>query len=158
MTSALYPLVVFIGLVTGLPASTDAAPRPAAGATSEVQLSFETLDGDVQQVNVDEIWRVRPASTRDEPAGAVVINYAYERIFVKDSLENVIDKIRQQRDIKKFTLPSGGPVYIVASKVIGINRPIPQQDHQNSKAVIVVREGRQQVQESREAIREALAK
>ena len=123
-----------------------------------VELSFQTLDGDVQQVNADEIWRVRAAATRDEPAGTVVINYAYERIFVKDTLEHVVDKIRAQRDIKKFTLPSGAPVYIVAAKVIGINRPIPEQDNQNSRSVIVVREGRQQVQESREMIRQSLVK
>jgi len=66
--------------------------------------------------------------------------------------------VRGQRDIKPFTLPSGAPVYIVTGKVIGINRPIPQQDHQNSRAVIVMREGRQQVQETREAIRQSLEK
>jgi hypothetical protein len=142
-------------LMSAIPVVT-AAERPAPDDTSDVQISFETLDGDVQQVNVDEIWRVRAASTSDEPAGAVVINYAYERIFIRDALESVVDKIRQQRDIKKFTLPSGAPVYIVASKVISINRPIPQQAHQNSRSVIVMREGRQQVQESREAVRQSL--
>jgi hypothetical protein len=142
-------------LMSAIPVVT-ATERPAPDDTSDVQISFEMLDGDVQQVNVDEIWRVRAASTSDEPAGAVVINYAYERIFIRDALESVVDKIRQQRDIKKFTLPSGAPVYIVASKVIGINRPIPQQAHQNSRSVIVMREGRQQVQESREAVRQSL--
>jgi hypothetical protein len=133
-----------------------AAEGPAAGETSSVQLSFVTLDGDVQQVNVDEIWRVRAASTREEPPSAVVINYAYERIFVRDRLEDVVDKVGRQRGIRKFTLPTGAPVYIVASKVIGINRPIAQRDHQNSGSVIVMREGRQQVQESRETIRQSL--
>jgi hypothetical protein len=149
-------LALCIALLAGCGAV--AAERPAASETPNVQLSFETLDGDVQQVNVDEIWRVRAASTRDEPAGTIVINYAYERIFVKDTLENVIEKVRGQRDIKPFTLPTGAPVYIVTGKVIGINRPIPQQDHQNSRAVIVMREGRQQVQETREAIRQSLEK
>jgi hypothetical protein len=154
MKPTLHPLALLILLLAGWAAMAGAAEQPAPQSdTPNVQLSFETLDGDMQQVSVDEIWRIRAASTRDEPPGTVVINYAYERIFVKDTLENVIGKVRQQGDIKKFTLPSGAPVYIVPSKVISINRPIPHQDHQNSRSVIVVREGRQQVQESREAIR-----
>jgi hypothetical protein len=158
MKSSLRPLALMLSLLMGRADAARAAAPQASGEAAHVQISFQTLDGDVQQVNVDEIWRVRAASTRDEPAGAVVINYAYERLFVRDTLESVVDRIRQQRDIKKFTLPSGAPVYIVASKVIGINRPIPQQAHQNSRSVIVLREGRQQVQESREAIRQALEK
>jgi hypothetical protein len=156
------PLHHFALLIALLASQAMAANTAGAQTQSEiaanVQLSFRTLDGDMQQVNVDEIWRIRAASTRDEPVGTIVINYAYERIFVKDTLENVVDKVRQHSDIRKFTLPSGAPVYIVTSKVISINRPIPQQDHQNSRSVIVVREGRQQVQESREAIRESLVK
>jgi hypothetical protein len=151
-----FPLLVL--LISLLASASGAAEREAQSDRVNVELSFQTLDGDVQQVNADEIWRVRAAATRDEPAGTVVINYAYERIFVKDTLEHVVDKIRAQRDIKKFTLPSGAPVYIVAAKVIGINRPIPQQDHENSQSVIVVREGRQQVRETREMIRQSLAK
>lgn len=158
MKPFLHPLPLLILLLTGWAAMAGAAEQPAPSGTPNVRLSFETLDGDKQQVNVDEIWRIRAASTRDEPPGAVVINYAYERIFVRGKLENVIDKVRQQRDIKKFTLPSGAPVYIVPAKVISINRPIPQQDHQNSRSVIVAREGRQQVQETRETIQQSLAK
>lgn len=155
MKRVLHPLALLI-LLAGWTAS--AAQPPTTGETPNIQLSFETLDGDKQQVNADEIWRIRAASTSDEPPGAVVINYAYERIFVRGTLEKVIDKVRQQRDIKQFTLPSGAPVYIVPGKVISINRPIPHQDHQNSRSVIVVREGRQQVQETRETIQQSLAK
>ena len=42
--------------------------------------------------------------------------------------------------------------------MIGITRPIAHQHHQNAHAVIVAREGQTQVQESREAISEALVK
>jgi len=62
------------------------------------------------------------------------------------------------RPLKKFTLPGGAPVYIVTSKVIGITRSIAHLHHQNAHAVIVAREGQTQVQESREAISEALVK
>jgi hypothetical protein len=44
------------------------------------QLTFQTLDGDTQQVNPDEIWRIRATSTTDEPTGAIVIEYAFERV------------------------------------------------------------------------------
>ena len=60
--------------------------------------------------------------------------------------------------LKKFTLPGGAPVYIVAAKVTGVTRAIPQQHHPNAHAIIVSREGQTQVQETREAISEALAK
>jgi hypothetical protein len=62
------------------------------------------------------------------------------------------------RPLKKFTLPGGAPVYIVPSKVIGITRALTHQHHPNAHAVIVSREGQTQVQESREAISEALVK
>ena len=38
-----------------------------AAAPQGVQLTFQTLDGDTQQVNPDEIWRIRATSTSDEP-------------------------------------------------------------------------------------------
>ena len=121
-------------------------------------LTFRTLDDNTQQVSPDEIWRIRGAATSEEPPGAVVIDYAFERVYVKESLANVVEKVSGVRPLKKFTLPSGAPVYIVTSKVIGITRPIAHQHHQNAHAVIVAREGQTQVQESREAISEALVK
>ena len=48
--------------------------HPAAIAPQGAQLTFHTLDGDTQQVNPDEIWRIRATSTSDEPPGAVVIH------------------------------------------------------------------------------------
>ena len=62
------------------------------------------------------------------------------------------------RPLKKFTLPNGAPVYIVAAKVTGVTRAIPHQHHPNAHAIIVSREGQTQVQETREAISEALAR
>ena len=50
------------------------------------------------------------------------------------------------------------PVYIVAAKVTGVTRAIPQHHHPNAHAIIVSREGQTQVQETREAISEALVK
>ena len=55
-----------------------------AEAQQGVQLTFQTLDGDTQQVNSEEIWRIRATSTSDEPPGAVVIDYAFDRVYVKE--------------------------------------------------------------------------
>ena len=57
-------------------------------------LTFQTLDGDTQQVNPDEIWRIRATFTSDEPSGAVVIDYAFERVYVKGSLASVVCHLR----------------------------------------------------------------
>ena len=40
------------------------------------------------------------------------------------------------RPLKKFTLPGGGAVYIVAAKVTGVTRAIPYQSHPNAHAII----------------------
>ena len=121
----------------------DAARLALPGA----QLTFRTLDDNTQQVNADEIWRIRGAATSDEPPGSIVIDYAFERLYVKDSLANVVEKVSGARLLKKFTLPGGAPVYIVPSKVIGITRAIAHQSHPNAHAVIVAREGQTQVQD-----------
>jgi len=128
---------------------------PAAKAP-QVQLTFQTLDGDTQQVNSEEIWRIRATSTSDEPPGAVVIDYAFERVYVKESLASVVEKVGGVRPLKKFTLPTGGPVYIVATKVTGVTRAIPHVHHPNAHAIIISREGQTQVQETREAINQEL--
>src|SRR5262249_52627488 len=120
--------------------------HPAAIAPNGAQLTFQTLDSDTQQVNPEEIWRIRATSTSDEPPGAVVIDYAFERAYVKDSLASVVEEVGRVPPLKKFTLPNGAPVYIVAAKVTGVIRPIPQQSHPNAHAIIVSREGRTQVQ------------
>ena len=82
----------------------------------EPAISLKTLDQDVQQINLDEIWRVRAASASDEPAGSTVLDYAFERVFVNDALEKVVGRIGEHRHVKRFTLPSGAPVYIVAER------------------------------------------
>jgi len=128
--------------------------RQSAGT----QVTFQTLDGATQQVNPDEIWRIRATSTSDEPPGAIVIDYAFERVYVKESLASVVEKVGGVRPLKKFTLPGGGPVYIVAPKVTGVTRAIPHQSHPNAHAIILSREGQTQVQEMREAVSEALMK
>ena len=130
---------------------------PAAKAP-QVQLTFQTLDGDTQQVNSEEIWRIRATYTSDEPPGAVVIDYAFERVYVKDSLASVVEKVDCVWPLKKFTLPGGAPVYIVATKVTGVSRAIPHQSHPNAHAIIVSREGQTQVQETPEAINKTLVK
>jgi hypothetical protein len=127
-------------------------------AIATTQLTFQTLDGDTQQVNPEEIWRIRATSTSDEPPGAIVIDYAFDRVYVKESLASVVEKVGGVRPLKKFTLPGGGPVYIVATKVTGVTRAIPHLSHPNAHAIIVSREGQTQVQETREAISEALVK
>jgi hypothetical protein len=67
--------------------------HPAAIAPQGAQLTFQTLDGDTQQVNPDEIWRIRATSTSDEPRDAIVIDYAFERVYVKESLASVVEKV-----------------------------------------------------------------
>ena len=127
-----------------------------AAAAQGAQLTFQTLDGDTQQVNPNEIWRIRATSTSDEPPGAVVIDYGFDRVYVKDSLASVVEKVGGGRLLRKFTLPAGGPVYIGAAKVTGVTRAIPGVHHPNAHAIIISREGQTQVQETREAINEAL--
>jgi hypothetical protein len=124
----------------------------------ESTISLQTLDQDVQQIDLDEIWRIRAASAYDEPADATVLDYAFERVFVKDPLKKVVSRMGEHRDVKRFTLPSGAPVYIVSEKVIGIARALPNQHHRKSRSIIIAREGQQQVQESRQAVRDALGK
>lgn len=119
-----------------------------AEAQQGVQLTFQTLDGDTQQVNSEEIWRIRATSTSDEPPGAVVIDYAFERVYVKESLASVVEKVGGVRPLKKFTLPA----------VTGVTRAIPHLHHPNAHAIIVSREGQTQVQETRETINQALVK
>ena len=146
-------------LVSGTAAAEETDTRPpAAIAPQGTRLTFQTLDGDTQQVSLDEIWRIRATSTTDEPTGAIVIDYAFERVYVKESLASVVEKVGGVRPLKKFTLPAGKPVYIVAVKVTGVTRAIPHQHHPNAHAIIVSREGQTQVQETREAISEALVK
>ena len=77
-------------------------------------------------MNPDEIWRIRATSTSDEPPDAIVIDYGLERVYVKESLASVVEKVGGVRPLKKFTLPAGGPVYIVLAKVTGVTRAIPQ--------------------------------
>ena len=132
--------------------------HPTAIAPQGAHSTFQTLDGDTQQVNSEEIWRIRATSTSDEPPGAVVIDYAFERVYVEESLDSVVEKVGGVRPLKKFTLPAGGPVYIVATKVTGVTRAIPHLHHPNARAIIVSREGQTQVQETREAINQALVK
>jgi hypothetical protein len=59
-------------------------------------------------VNPDEIWRIRATSTSDEPPGAIVIDYAFERVYVKESLASVVEKVGGVRPLKKFTLARFG--------------------------------------------------
>ncbi len=142
-------LMVWAGAASAVENQADAADRSAI-------ISFETLDGGVEQINLDQVWRIRASLTSDEPAGVTVIDYAFERLFVRDRLDTVIEKLRTQRNLKQFTLPSGDPVYIVPEKIVGIQRALRNQHHQNSKSILIAREGGQQVQESRETVREML--
>jgi hypothetical protein len=68
----------------------------------------------------------------------------------------VVEKVGGVRPLKKFTLPGGRPVYIVAARVTGITRAIPHQHHPNAHGIIVSREGQIQVQETPEAINSAI--
>ena len=156
MVSVLALLFCLVSLTAA--AEEAATHHPTAMAPQAAQLTFQTLDGDTQQVNSEEIWRIRATSTSDEPPDAVVIDYGFERVYVKESLASVVVKVGGVRPLKKFTLPAGGPVYIVATKVTGVTRAIPNLHHPNAHAIIVSREGQTQVQETREAINQALVK
>jgi hypothetical protein len=158
MPTLLRSLSLLICVLFGWTGAADAAEQQAKAVERNAPISFRTLDGDSLQVDLDQIWRIRAAITRDEPAGATVIDYAFERLFVGDPLETVVEKIREQRDIKQFTLPSGAPIFIFPEKIIGIKRSIPNQHHRNTRSILIAREGEQQVQESRQAIRDLLGK
>lgn len=150
----LAPLILPLLICAGAGNAAEREPKSAEPGG----VSFQTLDGDFQQVDVTEIWRIRATNSIDEPPGAVVIDYAFERLFVKDTLKGVVSKVEEQRKLERFTLPSGAPIYIAPDKVIGVSRAIPGQHHQNAHSLIIAREGQQQVQESREVVREALKK
>jgi hypothetical protein len=130
--------------------------HPAATAPQGKQLTFQTMDGDSQRVYPEEIWRIRATFTSEEPPGAVVIDYGSERVFVKESLASVVERVAPLRHLEKFTLPVGGPVYIGAARVTGVIRAIPNLSHPKARAIIVSLEGRTQVQETREAIIEVI--
>jgi hypothetical protein len=157
MKSSLSVLALCFCLVSWTAAAQETdKDRPAAVAPHGAQLTFQTLDGDTQQVNSEEIWRIRATTTSDEPPGAIVIDYAFKRVYIKESLASVVEKVGGVRPLLKFTLPAGEPVYIVATKVTGVTRAIPQLSHPNAHAIIVAREGQTQVRETREAINETL--
>ena len=149
---------LLVGLLSLGSAAAVAAPNDGQEQAQERsqdrpgQITFQTLDNDIQQVTATQIWRVRAATTRTEPTGAIVVDYGYDRIYVKDTLDAVVEKIRGQRELHQFTLPSGAPIYIAPDKITGVSRPIPQQHHQNTQSVIVAREGEQQVRESRQSV------
>ena len=148
--SVLAPLCFCLVSWTAAAQETDKR-QPAAIAPQSALLTFQTLDGATQQVNPDEIWRIRATSASGEPRGAVVIDYGFERVYVKESLASVVEKVDGVRPLKKFTLPGGAPVYIVAAKVTGVTRSIPHLHHPSAHAIIVAREGQTQVQETPEA-------
>src|SRR5262245_48066780 len=104
-SSSLALLCFCIASLTVVAEETDTR-SPAAIAPQGTQLTFQTLDGDTQQVNPDEIWRIRATSTSDEPPGAIVIDYGFERFYVKESLASVVEKVGRVRPLKKFTLPA----------------------------------------------------
>ena len=66
--------------------------HPAAIAPQSALLTFQTLDGATQQVNPDEIWRIRATFASGEPPSAVVIDYGFERVYV-ESLASVVEKV-----------------------------------------------------------------
>jgi hypothetical protein len=158
MRSLGHCLTLLIAMLFVSAGAATAIETPEKTADPKRGMLFHTLDGDSQEVNADEIWRVRQATGIDEPKGAVVIDYAFERLYVQDSLDSVVSSIRDQRKIEKFSSPSGAPIYILPGKVIGIARALPDQHHPNSKSIIIAKEGQQQVRETRDAVREALGK
>jgi hypothetical protein len=157
MRSSRSALALCVCLVSGTVAAQKTDERQPE-ASAMVQLTLQTLDGDTQQINPGEIWRIRATSTSDEPPDAIVIDYAFDRVYVKESLASVVEKVAGVRPLKKFTLPAGGPVYIVATKVTGVTRAIPHVSHPNAHAIIISREGQTQVQETPQAINEVLMK
>ena len=158
MKSYLSALALLCCFVSATAAAEEPDKRhPVAIAPQGGQITFQTMDGDTQRVSPEEIWRIRATSASDEPPGAIVIDYAFERVYVKESLANVVEKVGGVRPLR-FTLPGGGAVYIVPARVTGVTRAIPNLSHPNAHAIIVSREGRTQVQETPETINEALAK
>jgi hypothetical protein len=69
----------------------------------------------------------------------------------------VVSRIGEHRHVKRFTLPSGACLYR-GGKGHRDRSPLPNQHHRKSGSIIIAREGQQQVQESREAVRDATDK
>jgi hypothetical protein len=136
---------------------TGAQQQPGGSWDPNATISFQTLDGKSDKIGVSAIWRIRATLSPGEPTEGTVIDSMFERILAKDSVEDVMGQIHD-KNIRKFTAPTGEPVYMAADKITRILRPIPAQHHQNTKAIIVTQIGQQQVQESPEAIRDALPK
>ena len=111
MKSSLSVLALLCFCLVSWTAATEETDKrhPAAIIPQGAQLTFQTLDGNTQQVNPDEIWRIRATYTSDEPPDAIVIDYAFQRVYVKESLASVVEKVGGVRPLKKFTLPGGGP-------------------------------------------------
>jgi hypothetical protein len=105
-------------------------------------------EGGAQVVQFAEIWRLRRAFASDEPAGTTVIDFANNRLFVATPLAELVDSLGKKVAITKLTAPNGQSIYMVASKVTDIARPILGLHNPASKAVVGTRDGTQQVLEA----------
>lgn len=120
------------------------------------RLQFATTDGRTENVRIDQIWRVRKTRVWGEPKGRVVVDYAFTRLYVLHSLDDVIRMVGDQVKLEKFTMPGGASAYIVVGKIVDVQRALRARDHPKSKALITTREGTQQVRESKTKVLEMI--
>ena len=111
----------------------------------------QTLDGGTQIIQFNEIWRIRLAFASDEPAGAAVVDFANNRIFVAANVDELVKLGQKPLSLAKFTSPSGSVVYLSSNKVTDIFAALPGLHNPESKTVVGTRDGMQQVKEPLDA-------
>ncbi len=128
----------------------EARPIRVLADNDGLTIWVKLLNGEMRSVRANQIWRLRPSVSHDEPEGATVLDFAFERLFVANSVEDIAEKIGGMRRLARFTMPNGQPVYLVASKVIETFKAIRGQHHPEANTVVGTREGTQQVRETQE--------
>lgn len=121
------------------------APTP-----DKLHIWVKLLNGEMRSVRADQIWRLRLSFSSDEPAGATVLDFAFDRLYISNSVDDIAAQIGGKKRLARFTTPNGRPVYMVASKVIETYKAIRGHHHPAAKAIVGTREGIQQIREPQE--------
>ena len=121
-----------------------------ARVPSELYIWVKLLSGEMRSVRADQIWRIRLSFSSDEPVGATVLDFAFDRLYISNSVDDIAARIGGKELLARFTTPNGLPVYIVASKVIETYKAIRGHHHPAAKAIVGTREGIQQIREPQE--------
>jgi hypothetical protein len=120
-----------------------------------VLIELRRLDNKPVQLPSTAIFRVRPAIESVEPRAVTVVHYDlddrdanYDTLASLEDMAKVIQRIAVTLPMVKFTSPSGTPVFLDASKVLGVAQPIKGVHYTGTNAVVRVYTQYQQVAES----------